>query len=117
MLDSTAIVVAILSEALDVPVSTDIPENRPDRYVMVDLAGDQSTPFVLRPIHSLTCWGATDRDAKSIAMSAVHALSDAALDHPYLSHVSLETMSRDEWAKNGHSRYVAEVQLTINTDE
>lgn len=117
MIDPTALVVAILADELDVPVSTDIPETRPNRAVLVELSGDESDMFIMRPRYALTCWGETDRDAKSIAVSAVHALSDAALDHPYLSHVALETMSREEWSRNGHARYMAEVALTINTDE
>ena len=116
-MDPTELVVGILSDALAVPVSTDIPADRPDRLVLVDLTGDQSDEFLLMPRYALTCWGATDKDAHGIAMSAVDALRDASLDHPYLSAVQLETMSREEWSRNGQSRYVAEVDLVINTDE
>ena len=117
MIDPTELVVGILADAIEAPVSTDMPESRSDRYVLVDKTGDRSDAFVLRPIYALTCWGTSDRDAHRLAMSAVDALSDAALDDPYLSHVALETMSREEWSKNGHSRYLVELQLTINTDE
>ena len=85
--------------------------------VLVDLSGDQSTLFLLMPRYDLTCWGSSDRDAHGIALSAVQALQEAALDHPYLSDCQLETMSREEWSRDGQGRYLAVVQLVINTDE
>lgn len=116
-MDGVALAVEILKESLDVPVGTDMPRDRPQRFVLVDLEGDDSTPFLLSPRLALTCWGNNDRDAHSIALSAVEALQDAAEDHPYLFDVELETMSRDEWTRNGHGRYLAAVNLTINIDE
>lgn len=116
-MDGIALAVSILKDALDMPVSTDIPSDRPKRYVLVDLDGDGSTPFLIRPRLALTCWGSSDRDAHSIAIAAVEALQDAAEDHPYLSDAELETMSREEWTRNGHGRYLALVSLTIDTDE
>ena len=117
MQDATIIVLDVLREALTVEVTTDVPEDRPNRLVLVDLTGDQSDGFFLRPRYALTCWGESDHDAHGIALSAVQALQEAALDHPYLSSCDLETMSREEWSRNGQSRYMAEVTLIINTDE
>lgn len=115
-MDTTKLVIDLLKEALTVPVKTDMPRDRPDRLVLVDLAGDSSTPFLLRPRYNLTCWGISDRDAHGIALSAVQALQEAALDHPYLSSVALEAMSREEWSRNGQGRYLATVDLVINTE-
>lgn len=115
-MDTTPIVVGILSDALSVPVSTEMPPDRPSQYVLVDLAGDQSTPFVLRPRYALTCWGTSDMDAKGIALSAVQALQEAAEDHDLFSSAQLETMSREEWSRDGQSRYVAMVDIVINTE-
>lgn len=118
MTDATLIVVGILSEALDIQVSTDMPpKDRTSRYVLVDLSGDQSDEFILRPRYALTCWGRSDKDAHGIALAALDALQRASEEHPYLSSCELETMSRDEWSRNGQSRYLVEVNLTINTDE
>lgn len=116
-MDTTKLVVDLLAEALSVPVSTDMPRDRPHRLVLVDLSGDESDPFILRPRYDLTCWGTSDRDARGIALSAVQALQDAALDHPYLSACQLETMSREEWSRNGQGRYLAIVDLVINTED
>lgn len=116
-MDTTKLVLGILSDALNVPVSTDMPSERPGRLVLVDLSGDHSDEFILRPRYDLTCWGTSDRDAHGIALSAVQALHDAALDHPYLSACQLETLSREEWSRNGQGRYIAVVDLVINTDD
>lgn len=115
-MDTTELVIGILSDALDVPVSTEVPMQRPDRLAMVALDGDASDGFILRPRYAITCWGASDLDAHGIALSALHALADAARDHPLLSHASMESMARDEWARDGQARYVLTVDLTINTD-
>ena len=117
LMDTTKLVVDILSEALDVPVSTDIPSGRPERLVLVDQSGDQSTPHLLMPRYDLTCWGLSDRDAKGVAMSALQALQEASLDHPYLSACQLETMSHEQWSRNGQGRYLVVVDLIINTDD
>lgn len=122
-MDVTPLVVTILSQALDgVPVSTEMPWDSssataaPRRYVLVDLAGDQSDGFLLRPRYALTCWGASDRDAHSIALACVDALRDAAMDDDLLSACQMESMSRDEWNRTGQSRYLVEVDLTVNTE-
>lgn len=115
-MDTTELVVGILSDALDVPVSTEIPMERPDRLAMVSLDGDSSDDLILRPRYAITCWGASDLDAHGIAISALHALTDAAQDHPYLSHASMESMARDEWGRDGQARYILTVDLTINAD-
>lgn len=118
MIDTTEIVVGILSDALDCPVSTDIPMSRPSRLAMVALERDiDSDRFIFRPIYSITCWGSSDRDAKSIALSALHALSDASETHKWLSSATLEHLTRDEWVKTGQARYVLSVQTVFNTDE
>lgn len=121
-MDVTALVVGVLSEALDVPVSTESPWKDtntplPKRLVTVDLAGDRSDQFILRPIFQLVCWGATDQEAHGIARACLDALWGAAEDHPYLSACQLESMARDTWAANGQARYIVTVDLTINTDE
>ena len=117
-MDCTRLVIDILSVALDAPVSTDMPTdaNR-GRYVLVSQSGDQSDEHLLRPRYDLMCWGGSDRDAQRLAISAVEALREAAEDHDYLSAVQLETMSREEWSRTGQGRYLAIVDLVVNTDE
>ncbi len=119
-MNTTDLVVDLLSDALSVTVSTEMPPVRQDgkrQHVMVALSGNQSDEFTLRPRYDLICWGTSDRDAHAIAMSAVQALQDAAIDHPYLSACQLETTSREEWSRNGQGRYLAAVDLVINTDD
>lgn len=116
-MDGVELTVTILRESLEVPVGTEMPRDRPVRHIMVSLDGDESSPLLLRPRIGLTCWGTTDKDARGIALSAVDALQAAAEVHPYLFDAALETMSREEWNRNGPGRYMAIISLTINTDE
>lgn len=113
--DDIALVVGILKTALpNVTVSTEIPASRPSRYVNVALSADQSDMFLKRPTVALTVWGITDADAHGLALSALHALTDAAQTHDLLSSADLQTMSRDEWTNTGQARYLVEIDLTIN---
>ena len=116
-MDAVKLVVDLLGDALTVPVFSDMPRNRPARCVSVDLDGDSSTPYLLLPRIALTCWGTSDSNAHGIALSAVEALRDAAIDHPYLSSAQLESMSRDEWGNTGQGRYLAILSQVINVDE
>ena len=115
MVDDIALVVDILKDAFPtVEVSTEIPPNRPTRYINVALSADQSDMFLRRPTVALTVWGRTDADAHGLALSAFHVLADAAQTHDLLSSADLQTMSRDEWTNTGQARYLVEVDLTIN---
>ena len=116
-MDCIELAVGILADALEVPVSTEHPRERPQTFVLVALVGDYSDEFLLRPRIGITVWGETDRAAHTLAMSCVDALRDASLDHPYLSAAQLETMSREEWTRTGQARYLVEMDLVINTDE
>ena len=117
MIDTTSYVVGVLSDALDVSVQTDIPPERPKRLVMVSQEGDQSDMFLLRPSYAITCWGMSDVDARGIAISALHALTDDALDSKWLSSVDLDGLVRDEWTGTGQARYVMSLSFVFNYDE
>lgn len=121
-MDPTPLVVRILAEALAVPVSTEMPFDRqdglrPDRLVTVDLMGGTRTPYLLMPRYMLTCWGRSDADAHGMAIACVEALWAASETDDLLSSCQLESLGRDEWSRTGQARYVAVVDLTINTDE
>lgn len=116
-MDPTEIVVAILDDALGVPVSTEVPATRPERLVTVDLEGKAGTPLIMRPRYQIVCWGRSDREAHGIARACLDALWGAAETHPYLSACQMESMARDEWSATGQARYLLVVDLTINTDE
>ena len=107
----------LLADALDVPVSTEVPEQRPDRMVIVRLDGDKSDAFILRPSIGLLCVGATDLDAFNMSVDAVDALRAAAQTHPYLFSVQLNGKSGDRLDRSGDGVYYALLDLTINTDD
>ena len=80
-MDCIELAVGILADALEVPVKTEHPRERPQTFVLVALVGDYSDDFLLRPRIGITVWGETDRAAHTLAMSCVDALRDASLDH------------------------------------
>lgn len=115
-MDDIALVVGILQSAFPtVPVSTEVPATRPTRLITVDLTADESDEFIHRPTISLYVWGTSDADAHGLAVSAFHALVDAAKTHDLLSSAALQTMARDEWSGTGQARYLVQIDLVINT--
>lgn len=113
-MNATAINVAILSDALDVPVTTQVPKDRPERMVCVSRSGGTMDEFFDRPEITLICWGSTDAEASGLAISAIHALSEAAQTHDLLSSSDLDSMSRDSWSATGEARYRVVLQQVIN---
>ena len=111
------LVKGILDDALDVPVSTEVPEKRPKRMVIVSLDGDLSDAFFLRPRIGLTCVGLSNLDAFNMSVDAVEALRSSAQTHPYLSSVQLNGKSGDMLDRSGEGIYYALLDMTINTDE
>ena len=113
-IDSVALVVDILSRSLTVPVSTEIPQKRPQRLVLVEREGGRCDTFYDRPRIGLLCWGASDAEAQGIAIDAAHALAEAATTDRNLSSSSVETMSRDGWAQGNGARYRVVLEMTVN---
>lgn len=114
MTDPVALVVGILADALDVPVSTEVPEQRPDRLVLVSLGGGSSDEFIAKPRIEALCWGTSDADAMSIAIDVVHGLQEAAETDEHLSSAEAETIARDGWFQGGGARYRVVVDCIVN---
>lgn len=65
------IAVLALSEALDVPVSTQMPSTRPRRFVLVSRIGDDQAVFgALTPRFLIECYAASELDAEELAEKA-----------------------------------------------
>ena len=109
--------VGLLAEALDTHVSTEVPQERPERMVVVTLEDDRSDEFILRPVVGLICFGTSDLDAHNLSIAAIAALRMAAYDHPYLSAAQLDNRESDRWGRTGEGICTCLVALTINSDE
>lgn len=114
-MDPTALCVDAIAHRLSIPVSSEIPPERPKgRFVQVSKAGGTESDFIDSPIMALVCWGSSDADASALATDCIHALAEQASDDPLLSHSELITCYRDEWGGTGESRYMVQLRLTIN---
>lgn len=114
-MDATEICLDVLGHALPgVRVSSEVPAERPGAYVHVTRDGGGGDEFLDTPRMGVTCWGTSDQEAAELCRGCVDALQAAALDHPYLSSATLDTMSRESWSTDGSARYHASVDLVIN---
>lgn len=114
-MDDTALIVAILQDAFDVPVSTEIPPTRPERLLHVNYQCRESDVLLHRGTLYLTAWGRTAVEARGMAETVAYELADVALTHDLLSSASLERIDNDTWSRDGQARCTAEISLVINT--
>lgn len=77
-MDIVAVIVAALAEALDVPVSDRVPENRPSRLVTVQRTGGAGDRWLDRATVAIQAWGTTPGDAASLALEVEEAMLDVA---------------------------------------
>ncbi len=112
----TEICIKILSEAFPgIEVTSEIPFDRPEEpMIQVSRTGGPETEFTSEPTMQVLVWGGSDAAASSMALTAIHAVKDAVLDHERLSHAECTEMSRDEWAAMGESRYRIQMKLVID---
>lgn len=66
--------VSELSGLLDVPVSVDVPPNRPDEFVTVNATGGAVEDGVMRPNVALQAWSTTTARASALAYVADAAI-------------------------------------------
>ncbi len=117
-MDVIALILEVLGDGLNVPVTTELPADRDAPVEMVTVEAQEQTDGFINAVRCyLTCWGLSDRNAHSIAVASMDVLMDAALDHPWLSSARLDSMGRDRWARTGQARYEVVMDLTINSDE
>lgn len=67
-------VVAHLSSALDVGVSTEVPAERPSSFVVVDPVGGRSTLDALHSDYAIQAWATTYADAEELMRDACDAM-------------------------------------------
>ena len=67
-------VVAHLAATLDVPVSTEVPIDRPPSFVLVDHVGGRSTRDALHPDVAIQAWAKSAADAESLVRDACDAM-------------------------------------------
>lgn len=120
-MDATTLTIDILTAALPgVQVSSEVPTtgavmDRPSGpYVCVWRDSGETTFLLDRPNMALVCWGSSDAAAYALSMDCVRALKDASMSDPVLSAAEVISVSRDEWAGDGASRYRVDITLTIN---
>lgn len=116
-MDPVRLAVEILQEGFpNVPVGTEVPNDRPGRLVTVALDSMSTDGLTTVETLGIVCWGLTDPDACGMCARAADLLREAAEEHPFLFAAQLDTMARDLWTATGQSRYIAQVSLFLNED-
>lgn len=69
--------VEYLSSALDVPVSGDIPDPKPERFVTLELTGSRSENFLYHPIIAVQAWADNRADAGRLNEAVKTAMAKA----------------------------------------
>lgn len=105
-------IVAHMSTALSVPVSTEVPENRPQRFVTLNRNGGSIDRFLEYQRITVDAWDVSDERAAALIGAAI----DAAIDMPYrianVATVDAESAYRSDI--DGAHRWSAVISVLAN---
>ena len=103
------LLVRLLNDALDIPVSTDIPANRPDNFVVLERTGGRRRHGYDTPTVAIQVYGKDRVNASKSADTVARAL-ESLVSHPTIGSVSITGPYNYPDLDAKHSRY----QLTVN---
>ena len=113
MMDVERVAAQRLKEALKVPVYLEVPANRPEEFVTVELTGSSiDGGFVLHASLAVQSWAATRRRAAEIARAVVAAVPSIA-DEPNVFKAEGDGFYRWPDPDSGSPRYQTNVELAI----
>lgn len=113
MMDVERVAAQMLKKALKVPVYLEVPEDRPDEFVTVELTGSSNEGgFVLLASLAVQSWAATRRRAAEIARAVASAVPSIA-DEPNVFKAECDGWYRWPDPDSGSPRYQTNVELAI----
>lgn len=83
-------IIAYLSEALEVPVSGDVPSPVPDRFVTVEMTGLTKEDKISSATIAVQSWETTRADASDLNDTVIAAM-EAMISEPEISKSALDT--------------------------
>jgi hypothetical protein len=104
-------IIGWLSQKVAVPVSADVPADKPDRFITIERTGGSRDNHVVdRPNLAIQCWGTSRLDASELAYE-VDAILPSIVEIPQVTHFERDTFYNfpDE---HGAPRYQIVVNLT-----
>ena len=99
-------------ELMGIPVSTDVPAQRPERFVTVERVGGDETPFVDHPLLAVQCWDASRVEASFLAQR-VKPLLERATRIPAVARVRIESTLNHPLDEHS-PRYQITAELTVH---
>lgn len=76
MINSEKAVIEYLSGKLEIPVYKDIPKDRPEKFVSVEITGGDCREFVANPQLAIQCWDTTEYNASELAIAVSSELEN-----------------------------------------
>lgn len=99
-------------ELTGIPVSTDVPAKRPERFVTVERVGGDESPFTDRPLLAIQCWD-TSRVQASFLAQRVKVLLERATRIPAVARVRIESTLNYPLDERS-PRYQITAELTVH---
>lgn len=103
--------VDFLSGALNVPVSGDVPDPKPERFVTLEQTGSRTENYIYHPTLAVQAWAETRADAGEL-IEEVKAAMAKAIERPKVSSCKLETDYYFPELETKSPRYQAIFQIT-----
>ena len=103
--------VDFLSDALDVPVSGDIPDAMPESFVTLEQTGSRTENYLYHPTLAVQSWASSRADASALN-EKVKAAMARAIEQPQISRCQLDTDYNFPELEMKHPRYQAIFEIT-----
>ena len=105
----------INSKGLGATAYYDVPANRPESFVVVELSGGGESDIVVRtPLFDVQCWAPTRPSAARLASDVKGALASMPDELPDAFHVNVTSTYRDRDLDSGTPRYHLVCEITFN---
>lgn len=118
-MDFMKALVKALKAELGVPVSTDVPSERPAEFVTLERTGGQVTMWSDEPSISIRCWAASDAAAYSLASRVCGYINDGARirrDLPMLAKAEVGSAYRNDDMASGQNRHQVNAYFTVRAN-
>lgn len=105
MFDILAFICERVTNATGLPCATEVPPERPERFVTVYRDGGGRREHVDNPTITVQCWGTSDEDAYRLAVTVRDVMENMTFS-PYVSDVSCSSLRVNNHTDGAH-RYEA----------
>lgn len=94
-----------LASQLSVPVSTEVPANRPAEFVTVERSGGPITDVRDKALLTIECWSTSRTNAGTLAHTVCDSLIAGSISHPQIASADINSIVNNPDPASGQARF------------